>query len=164
MTSATITGGTKDYPIQINNNITNYATGKPEEKKAEGHIPGRWIYFSTEMALQYGMAMRYPEAYGVGLAAGAMYGLYKGAYKGDPGTFGLGERGTTFGKAGISHKLWMIAEEIGIKAIAALKIAESNIFGGYNGGPFVSTGWAFSLASDLSREVCKELISKKAKT
>ncbi len=164
MSSTEKTGAPKDYPVQINNHINNYASEKKDEKKS-GHIPGRSIYLCTELVLHYGLALRYPEAYVPGLVAGAAFGLYKGYYQGDCGTFGLGARATTFGKEGITTKLWMLAEEIGIKALAALKAAESIHVGGYQLGLAVPATWAFSLGSDLSREVCKELTPpKKAKT
>ncbi len=162
-------------PINVNVNVNGNPADKKDDKKSDsgGHLAGRWLYFLGEGIIHYEMLKRcsqngdlcapiYQATYLTALAAGAVFGLYRAAFKADKESAGIDQRAVAFAKANIGTKAIM-AGELAITGPVALAAAERlPITAGMTGGGFVSAWWGFSLGSDVAKTAYNSTFAKKA--
>lgn len=128
-----------------------------EKKEAGGHVPGRFMYLTLEGLLHHGMMYRkdpqgapvYQSTYLIGVLAGAAFGLYDAAYKGNQ-TVGFQRRASAFAEGSFTDKVMVVAESL-MQGPLALAAAENfQIDGNFHAGCLVAGAWGFRLGTDLS--------------
>lgn len=158
----------KDYPsLTIINNINTKPEKAGNSKNSVSYLPGRLLYAALEIGfIHHEMFTRsaqdpypiYRLTYLTGVVAGAAFGLYKAAFKGDVEPR-LEKRAETFAQQGALTKGIMLAELL-VSGPGILTVLESEPIKDLGLGNFAALGWGFSLGADLSRYAYQNLVSK----
>ena len=166
------------YPpqaIHITVNMTPEKEKKKEKKEEKSaYTPEAEFYVAIDLLKHAAVISRkvigcetscqpiYRATYGVALTAGALFGVYK-AYAGSKPCRDIAKRANVFTEGSLTKKLWVIADQVSLKAGGFLFAEQFQLADNLSAGNLAAIYWGFKLGDEAAGFAYKNLISSETK-